>query len=68
MHAWDKGETCTEFQGLWKYIVDWQKAFKYFDRDMSDSIEGHALADSLEQFGYSLSPTVQSLVEKKYGM
>ena len=59
--------TCSEFQGLWKYIVDWQQAFKYFDRDGSGTIDGHELANALRQFGYNLSPTILSLLEQKYG-
>ena len=60
--------TCSEFQGLWKYIVDWQQAFKYFDRDGSGTIDGHELANALRQFGYNLSPTLLTLLEQKYGM
>ena len=59
--------TCPEFQGLWQYIVDWQKAFKYFDRDGSGTIDGHELADALRNFGYNLSPTLMSMLEQKYG-
>ncbi|EKM55530.1 uncharacterized protein PHACADRAFT_256224 [Phanerochaete carnosa HHB-10118-sp] len=55
-----------EFQGLWKYIVDWQKAFKYFDRDGSGTIDGHELSNALQNFGYNLSPMLMSLVEQKY--
>ncbi|KIP09102.1 hypothetical protein PHLGIDRAFT_87188 [Phlebiopsis gigantea 11061_1 CR5-6] len=55
-----------EFQGLWKYIVDWQQAFKYFDRDGSGTIDGHELANALRQFGYNLSPTILALLEQKY--
>ena len=57
-----------EFTGLWKYIVDWQNAFKYFDRDRSGNIDGHELADALRAFGYNLSPAILMLVEQKYGM
>lgn len=59
---------CVEFTGLWKYIVDWQNAFKYFDRDRSGNIDGHELADALRAFGYNLSPAILMLVEQKYGM
>lgn len=59
--------TCSEFQGLWKYIVDWQKAFKYFDRDGSGTIDGHELANALRNFGYNLSPTLMAMLEQKYG-
>ena len=59
--------TCSEFQGLWKYIVDWQQAFKYFDRDGSGTIDGHELANALRNFGYNLSPMLMSMLEQKYG-
>ena len=57
-----------EFAGLWKYISDWQNVFRHFDRDRSGSIDGHELADALRSFGYTLSPTILSLLEQKYGM
>ncbi|KAF7972099.1 hypothetical protein HWV62_10092 [Athelia sp. TMB] len=55
-----------EFSGLWKYIADWQGVFRHFDRDQSGSIEGSELAEALSSFGYSLSPTLLTLVEQKY--
>ncbi|KAK0210348.1 apoptosis-linked protein [Desarmillaria ectypa] len=55
-----------EFAGLWKYISDWQNVFRHFDRDRSGSIEGRELAEALRNFGYSLSPNLLSLVERKY--
>lgn len=56
-----------EFQGLWRYINDWQRVFKHFDRDRSGSIDGHELSAALDSFGYKLSPQLLSLVEQKYG-
>ena len=56
-----------EFQGLWRYIKDWQDVFRHFDRDHSGSIDGHELASALTSFGYKLSPQLLSLVEQKYG-
>jgi len=56
----------TEFAGLWKYIIDWQKVFRHFDRDRSGSIEGRELAEALGSFGYRLSPEILRLVELKY--
>jgi len=58
--------TFNEFAGLWKYIKDWQNVFKHFDRDRSGSIDGRELQDALRQFGYNLSPSLVSLVERKY--
>ncbi|KAJ6606502.1 hypothetical protein DFH09DRAFT_1256902 [Mycena vulgaris] len=55
-----------EFSGLWKYISDWQNVFRHFDRDGSGSIEGAELAQAMKSFGYNLSPTILTLVERKY--
>lgn len=55
-----------EFQGLWRYIKDWQDVFRHFDRDRSGSIDGHELAAALNSFGYKLSPMILALVEQKY--
>ncbi|KAF9049370.1 EF-hand [Hymenopellis radicata] len=55
-----------EFSGLWKYITDWQNVFRHFDSDRSGSIEGRELAEALRSFGYTLSPHLLHLVERKY--
>ncbi|KAJ7702320.1 hypothetical protein B0H17DRAFT_1043701 [Mycena rosella] len=55
-----------EFSGLWKYISDWQNVFRHFDRDGSGSIEGQELAQAMKSFGYNLTPTVLTMVERKY--
>ncbi|KAJ7093231.1 hypothetical protein C8R44DRAFT_402144 [Mycena epipterygia] len=55
-----------EFSGLWRYISDWQNVFRHFDRDGSGSIEGQELAQAMKSFGYNLSPSLLTLVEKKY--
>jgi len=55
-----------EFSGLWKYIKDWQNVFKHFDRDRSGTIDGGELRDALAQFGFTLSPPLLDLVQKKY--
>jgi len=55
-----------EFQGLWRYIKDWQDVFRHFDRDRSGSIDGRELAAALNSFGYKLSPMLLTLVEQKY--
>lgn len=60
--------TLSEFAGLWKYIEDWQRVFRHFDRDASGSIDGHELASALKNFGYNLSPALLSLIEQKYCM
>jgi len=55
-----------EFVGLWKYIADWQKVFRHFDKDQSGTIDGTELSAALRQFGYNLNPTLLSLIEQKY--
>jgi hypothetical protein len=56
-----------EFQGLWRYIKEWQDVFKHFDRDRSGSIDGQELSAALKSFGYQLSPMLLSMIEQKYG-
>ncbi|KAF8630425.1 hypothetical protein AX15_002973 [Amanita polypyramis BW_CC] len=55
-----------EFTGLWKYIVDWQNVFRHFDRDRSGSIDGGELTEALRSFGYNFSPSLLTLIERKY--
>lgn len=57
----------TEFTRLWKYIVEWERVFRHFDRDHSGTIEKRELADAMRNFGYNLSPALLKLVEHKYG-
>src|SRR6218665_734913 len=48
-----------EFQGLWKYVTDWQNCFRSFDRDNSGSIDRNEMKAALTTFGwssYSASP------------
>ena len=40
-----------EFASLWKYIDDWQKCFRTFDRDNSGSIDKNELKQALTAFG-----------------
>ena len=40
-----------EFNSLWKYIDDWQKCFKSFDKDNSGSIDRNELKLALTSFG-----------------
>lgn len=40
-----------EFQGLWKYVTDWQNCFRGFDRDNSGSIDKNELKSALTSFG-----------------
>jgi Ca2+-binding EF-hand superfamily protein len=55
-----------EFQGLWKYIADWQRVFQEFDRDYSGTIDKEELTSALRGFGYNLSPFLIALIEQKY--
>ena len=40
-----------EFASLWKYIDDWQKCFRSFDKDNSGSIDKNELKLALTTFG-----------------
>ncbi|PVU94046.1 hypothetical protein BB561_002838 [Smittium simulii] len=54
-----------EFCGLWRYIEDWKKCFRTFDRDGSGSIDRRELFDALNAFGFRV-PThiVDNLIKK----
>ena len=55
-----------EFQGLWKYVTDWQNCFKGFDRDNSGTIDRNELKAALEKFGYRLSDQFYGNLIRKY--
>ncbi|KAJ3077436.1 hypothetical protein HK102_005242, partial [Quaeritorhiza haematococci] len=55
-----------EFQGLWKYICDWQKCFLQFDRDRSGSISRTELKQALTAFGYNVSEPVADMLVTKF--
>ena len=40
-----------EFCSLWKYIEDWQRCFRSYDRDNSGSIDRNELRMALTSFG-----------------
>ncbi|PVV01287.1 hypothetical protein BB560_004298, partial [Smittium megazygosporum] len=54
-----------EFVGLWRYIEDWKKCFRTFDKDGSGTIDRSELFNALKAFGFNVSPrVVDSLVKK----
>ncbi|KAG8798265.1 hypothetical protein FRC16_007597 [Serendipita sp. 398] len=55
-----------EFNGLFKYIEEWQRVFKHWDTDQSGTIEERELAGALNGFGYNLSPQLIQLIVNKY--
>ncbi len=40
-----------EFGALWKYVTDWQKCFRSYDRDNSGSIDRNELKQAMTSFG-----------------
>jgi hypothetical protein len=40
-----------EFFALYKYIEDWERVFRSFDRDNSGSIDRNELKQALHSFG-----------------
>ena len=50
-----------EFVSLWKYIDDWQKCFRSFDKDKSGSIDRQELKLALTSFGKSVNMSCESL-------
>lgn len=55
-----------DFGALWKYVIDWQKCFKSFDRDQSGNIDKSELKIALQTFGYSLSDNLINILVKKF--
>ncbi|KDN44094.1 EF-hand [Tilletiaria anomala UBC 951] len=58
--------TFNEFQGLWRYIQEWQNVFRHFDQDRSGTIDSNELGNALKSFGYNLSPRLIQVVQQKY--
>lgn len=55
-----------EFQGLWKYVTDWQNCFRSFDRDNSGAIDKNELKAALMSFGYRLSDQFVDILIRKF--
>jgi len=55
-----------EFTGLWRYIEDWQRVFRHFDRDRSGTIDRSELQKALNQFGMKLPQHLLSLLVAKF--
>jgi len=55
-----------EFTGLWRYIEDWRRVFRHFDKDGSGTIDTWELQSALNQFGLKLSPHLLSLLVAKF--
>jgi hypothetical protein len=45
----------------------WEGAFRHFDQNNNNAIDGDELRLALERFGYRLSPALQNLLKRKYG-
>lgn len=55
-----------EFGSLWNYINDWQKTFRFYDRDNSGSIDQNELQTAITSFGFRLSAKFYGLLMKKF--
>ncbi|XP_065064899.1 programmed cell death protein 6-like isoform X1 [Rhopilema esculentum] len=55
-----------EFGALWKYVTDWQKCFRNYDRDNSGAIDRHELKQALSSFGYRLSDRFYDILLRKF--
>ncbi|KAK0526595.1 hypothetical protein OC834_004745 [Tilletia horrida] len=58
--------TFKEFEGLWRYVQDWQGVFRHFDQDRSGSIDQSELQNALRNFGYNLNPRLLQMLVAKY--
>ncbi|XP_033117615.1 programmed cell death protein 6-like [Anneissia japonica] len=55
-----------EFGSLWKYVTDWQAAFRSYDKDNSGSIDKNELKQALTNFGYRLSDRFYDILIRKF--
>ncbi|KAF5277863.1 hypothetical protein FQA39_LY06015 [Lamprigera yunnana] len=55
-----------DFGALWRYVTDWQKCFRSFDRDNSGNIDKQELSNALRSFGYRLSDSLVSNLVRKF--
>lgn len=55
-----------DFGALWKYVSDWEKCFRSFDRDNSGNIDREELKTALSTFGYRLSDNLISTLVRKF--
>ncbi|KAK7069560.1 Programmed cell death protein 6 [Halocaridina rubra] len=58
--------TFDEFGSLWKYVTDWQRCFRDFDRDNSGSISKQELQTALTTFGYRFSDQFYDILMKRF--
>ncbi|ALC42449.1 CG17765 [Drosophila busckii] len=54
------------FGALWNYVTDWQKCFRNYDLDNSNSIDRQELQTALTSFGYKLSAELLDTLIKKF--
>ena len=54
------------FVHLWKYIFEWQKCFRRFDKDKSGSIQTKELQSALTAFGYNISGTICQILVQRF--
>jgi Ca2+-binding EF-hand superfamily protein len=45
----------------------WEGAFRRFDKNNNNIIDGDEMQQALEQYGYKLSSPLQDLLKRKYG-
>lgn len=55
-----------DFGALWKYVTEWQRCFRSFDRDNSGNIDKQELHTALQSFGYRLSDVLVTTLVRKF--
>ena len=55
-----------DFEGLWKYVTDWQACFRSFDLDHSGNIDANELKLALQSFGYRLTDQLYHILLRKF--
>ena len=55
-----------QFGNIWRYVNDWQRCFRKFDKDKSGSINGQELYTALTSFGYQISSQMANLLVRRF--
>ena len=54
------------FIHVWKYMNDWQKCFKFYDKDKSGTICTKELSSALATFGYNLPEEITKTLVTRF--
>ncbi|XP_031558060.1 programmed cell death protein 6-like, partial [Actinia tenebrosa] len=56
----------SEFLALWKYIMDWERTFRSYDKDCSGTIDKDELRVAFTSFGHNFSEEMLDMFVTKF--